>query len=167
MGTKVERSPSALAILFRPFMPGVEFADPGDETGGVDREAVGRLKERGVKRLVFSFDVLESGLNCTELLRADPKLSEEEEEALREPLRAFADEVDRFMVSLHPPGPDTTYVGAVAFDLRRERVLLAYKTYVWKADENRWAPVRDSAVRVEVSLRKLLKLKALRVLEKA
>jgi hypothetical protein len=162
MEREIMKGSSPLAVYLLPFLPKAKLSYAEyetKETEGVDRGMVERLKARGVKRLTFHFDILDVVVNDPTLLRTVPKLSEEELKALNKELTAFKEEMYEFMRGLNPPGANTTYVGAVTFDLFRERITLAYRTIFWNDQEKEWVPVQDTAVKVEVSLEKFLKLK--------
>ena len=165
MERKIMEGNSPLAVYLLPFLPKVEFSYDrydAEEAEGIDRKAVERLKARGVRRLTFDFGILEANTTCTRFLRVDPKLSEEEKEALKEDLELFAEEVNGLIFNLDSPDENVSHVGAITFDLFREKIVLAYKTYVWtegREGREEWVPVRHSAVKVEVSLEKFLKLK--------
>lgn len=162
MEMQMQMGISPLAVYLLPFLPKVELSYARYETQKteeIDRKVVGRLKARGVRRLTFYFDILDVVVNDPTLLRTVPKLSEEELKALNKELTAFKEEMYEFMRGLNPPGANTTYVGAVTFDLFRERITLAYRTIFWNDQEKEWVPVQDTAVKVEVSLEKFLKLK--------
>lgn len=162
MDIEMEMGISPLAVYLLPFLPKVELSYARYETQkteGIDRKVVGRLKARGVRRLTFYFDILDVVVNDPTLLRTVPGLSERRLKGLSKELAAFKEEMYEFMRGLDPPGENTTYVGAVTFDLFRGRIALAYETFFWDDREDEWVPVQDTAVKVEVSLEKFLKLK--------
>lgn len=162
MEREIMKGSSPLAVYLLPFLPKAKLSYAEyetKETEGVDRGVVERLKARGVKRLTFHFDILDVVANDPTLLKTAPRLSERRLKGLSKELAAFKEEMYEFMRGLDPPDEDATYVGAVTFDLFRERIALAYETFLWDDREEEWTPARDTAVKVEVSLGKFLKLK--------